>query len=104
MVLDKTGTITEGKPEVTGIILTDENNWDEEALLRLAYALEYKSEHPLAKAIVRRAECVGAAETVSDFKVYPGNGVSGIYNGVNVYAGSSAFIRQVACDISECEA
>ena len=76
-VLDKTGTITRGKPKVTDIIPAQ--GVSEEDLLKLAYSLEIKSEHPLAKAIVAEAEAKGTATfEVRDFMVLPGNGLTGI--------------------------
>jgi Cu2+-exporting ATPase len=90
-VLDKTGTITKGEPRVTDIIPT--NGSTAESLLNLAYSLELKSEHPLAKAIVQRAtEDNAVAETVEDFKALPGNGLTAVLNGVEVYGGSLKFI------------
>ncbi len=74
-VLDKTGTITKGEPEVTDVIPADGET--EEGLMRLAYSLEKLSEHPLAKAVVREAESRGVrAFAVEDFIVFPGNGLS----------------------------
>lgn len=76
-VLDKTGTITKGEPKVTDIIPAQGVSEDE--LLKLAYSLEVKSEHPLAKAIVAEAEAKGAAAfEVKDFIVLPGNGLTGV--------------------------
>jgi Cu2+-exporting ATPase len=90
-VLDKTGTITKGEPRVTDIIPT--NGSTAESLLELAYSLELKSEHPLAKAIVQRAtEDNAVAETVEDFKALPGNGLTAVLNGDEVYGGSLKFI------------
>ncbi len=90
-VLDKTGTITKGEPRVTDIIPTNGNT--AESLLNLAYSLELKSEHPLAKAIVQRAtEDNAVAETVENFKALPGNGLTAVLNGYEVYGGSLKFI------------
>ena len=92
VVLDKTGTITEGKPKVTDIIPI---NTTENELLSLAYSLEIKSEHPLAKAIVQKGEetSVTRAE-VQNFKALSGNGVTGELNGQTLYGGSLKFISE----------
>lgn len=75
--LDKTGTITVGCPQVTDILPAD--NVTEEELLTWAYALEIKSEHPLAKAVVTYAQSRGVTEKeVCDFKAAPGNGLSAV--------------------------
>lgn len=86
VVLDKTGTITEGKPVVTDILPCDGVNKDD--LLRIAYALEYKSEHPLGKAIVSYAEenNIDLIET-TDFKTLTGNGVEANIDGKSALAG-----------------
>ncbi|MDO5116464.1 MAG: heavy metal translocating P-type ATPase [Synergistaceae bacterium] len=95
VVLDKTGTITAGEPRVTDIVPAAEGG--EEELLRLACALEQKSEHPLARAIMRRAEESGLhAEELSDFQALPGNGLSGSWRGRAVYGGSYNFISGLA--------
>ena len=73
VVLDKTGTITSGEPAVTDLLPAPDVT--PEALLKTAYSLERKSEHPLAKAILRRAEEDGlSADEVLDFRALPGNG------------------------------
>lgn len=75
IALDKTGTITSGKPQVTD--LYPMNDVDEKELLSFAYALECKSEHPLAHAIVEKAKEVKVfAKKVEDFKILPGNGLT----------------------------
>ena len=80
VALDKTGTITSGEPKVTDMVPAEGIREDE--LLRLAYALEKKSEHPLARAILQRAEEKQmTAEEVSDFKALPGNGLTAVLNG-----------------------
>ena len=92
VVLDKTGTITAGQPQVTDILPSDE--FSERELLKLALALESKSEHPLAKAILRRAEEENIkAEEVSDFKTLPGNGLYATFNGKILSGGNLSFIR-----------
>ncbi len=77
VALDKTGTITEGRPEVTDILPAE--GYTEASLLALAYALEAKSEHPLAKAILKEAEeNQMTPEAITDFKALPGNGLSAV--------------------------
>lgn len=91
IALDKTGTITSGEPEVTDIIPT-ENTSDTE-LLQLAYSLEIKSEHPLAKAIVKKAEQFSlSAKESSNFTALPGNGLTAQIDGSEVYGGNLKFI------------
>lgn len=91
VVLDKTGTITSGEPKVTDILPA--YDMGEEELLRLAHSLEKKSEHPLARAILTLAEERGiAAAEVSDFKAFPGNGLSAKLDGVLLEGGSMKFI------------
>ena len=97
VVLDKTGTITEGKPKVTDVIPVgiSENN-----LLKIAYSLEIKSEHPLAKAIVEKAEERQISSfDITDFESKTGNGLCGTSENSKIYAGSSKYISTV-CDIS----
>ena len=91
VALDKTGTITEGEPRVTDIITAD--GFNEASLLSLAYSLERKSEHPLAKAVIQRAEEREInAQEVTDFKALPGNGLSAMINGDEVIGGSLKYI------------
>ena len=97
VALDKTGTITSGEPKVTDVIPA--NGYDEEALLAFAYALEKKSEHPLAKAIIDMAAglpFVVMNDEVTDFKAVPGNGLSGKLGTVNLYGGNQKFIGKYA--------
>lgn len=91
IVLDKTGTVTRGEPEVTGLFPAD--GVTEEALLSAAYGLECRSEHPLARAVVREAERRGmTADPVTDFSALPGNGLTALRNGERLYGGSRQFI------------
>jgi Cu2+-exporting ATPase len=91
VVLDKTGTITCGEPKVTDIIPI--GDFDNNKLLSLAYAVEKKSEHPLARAIVDYAEENGAQlREVSDFKALVGNGITASLDGAEVFGGSVRFI------------
>ena len=95
VALDKTGTITSGEPKVTDIILAEAKS--EQELLALAYTLEKKSEHPLARAINERAQADGiTAGEVDDFAALPGNGLSGIYEGSELCGGNANFIGSVA--------
>ncbi|SJZ66003.1 heavy metal translocating P-type ATPase [Eubacterium coprostanoligenes] len=97
VVLDKTGTITEGKPKVTDVIPVGISEND---LLQLAYSLEIKSEHPLAKAIVEKSETVQIPPfDITDFESKTGNGLCGTLENFKIYAGSSKYISTV-CDIS----
>ena len=93
-VLDKTGTITAGKPEVTDLIPAE--GVTEEELVTTAYLLEARSEHPLAKAVVNAIENPPCPmQPVVNWKALPGNGISAGYNGTMLYAGSGKFIRTV---------
>ena len=95
VALDKTGTITSGEPRVTDVIPAGAGS--ERELLQLATALEQKSEHPLAKAILQRAgELNMEAKPVSDFTALPGNGLTAVYEGKNLYGGNDGFISQYA--------
>ncbi|MCD8094979.1 MAG: heavy metal translocating P-type ATPase [Ruminococcus sp.] len=92
-VLDKTGTITAGEPQVTDIIPAD--GFTELELMKTAYALEAKSEHPLAKAILKRGDEDGLeALEVTDFQALPGNGLSAVYNNEKLTGGSLKFISE----------
>ena len=91
VALDKTGTITSGEPRVTDLIPAE--GVDERQLLELALALEKKSEHPLAHAVVERAQNLGLkAQEVSDFAALPGNGLTAMLDGEALSGGSLAFI------------
>ncbi len=91
VALDKTGTITRGEPAVTDIL--PEPGVDAQELLRLAAALEAKSEHPLAGAVVRRAQADGLiAAQAEDFSALPGLGLSGTLDGKKLLGGSLAYI------------
>ncbi len=91
VALDKTGTITGGEPKVTDILPAD--GVSEEELLRLAYALERRSEHPLAKAILQKAEeRKMTAEEVMDFQALPGNGLTAAWGGSKLSGGNYKFI------------
>ncbi|MCD8108602.1 MAG: heavy metal translocating P-type ATPase [Clostridiales bacterium] len=133
VAMDKTGTITTGKPKVTDVLPvvpaqtkrsgiketeiyknrsiddgsvettgresqdTAEYERAKQELLRIAYALEQKSEHPLARAIVEYAEENGlTAAAAEEFQAVVGNGLTGLWNGVRLYAGSQKYISSVA--------
>lgn len=92
VALDKTGTITSGKPKVTDMIPA--KGISQEELLRLAYALESRSEHPLARAIVDYAKEKGVqASEVTDFEALTGNGVQTKLNGSRLLGGSFKFMK-----------
>lgn len=91
VALDKTGTVTTGEPEVTDIVAV---GISEEDLMKIALSAEQKSEHPLAKAIVKKAEELAVtSENTEDFQVLPGNGIKAVVDGKSVVAGSSKFIK-----------
>lgn len=93
IALDKTGTITVGNPTVTDIIPL--NNTDKNTLLQLAYSIEKKSEHPLAKAIVKKCDDLKIKQcTVENFKVSPGNGLSATIDNNVLVAGNYDFISK----------
>lgn len=92
-VLDKTGTITKGEPKVTDIIPLEIT---ENELLQYAYSIETKSEHPLAKAIIVKAEELSLNPyEVTDFKAESGNGLSAEYNGKRIIGGSKKYISSI---------
>ena len=99
VALDKTGTITSGEPKVTDVLAADGTS--EEELLKLAYSLESKSEHPLAKAIVAYGEEKKTDQIpVTEFKALPGNGLEGKVGDADVKGGSLKF-AQSQTEISE---
>ena len=92
-VLDKTGTITKGEPKVTDIIPF---GISENELLQYAYSIETKSEHPLAKAVIAKAQEIGLVPyEITDFKAESGNGLSGEYNGEKIIGGSKKYISSL---------
>ena len=100
VVLDKTGTITKGMPEVVDIVPL--GGWDEAGLLRFVASAEFHSEHPLAEAIVREAEKRGISlEKTSRFDAVSGAGVRGTVNGKAVLVGSPEFLQQNGIGFSE---
>ena len=108
VVLDKTGTVTQGKPVVTDVIALEadgkaagENTQAYTELLRLAFSLEKMSSHPLAEAIVKKAEaCSAAFQEVSDYEMIPGQGISGTIGKVRCLAGNRKLMETNRIDIS----
>ena len=100
VVLDKTGTVTEGKPRVTDVLCA--GGMDEDTLLSAAASLEKPSEHPLAGAIVAEAEKRGLAlRPVSDFAAVAGGGVAARAEGTLLLAGNEAFMETSGVAVSE---
>ena len=100
VVLDKTGTVTEGKPRVTDVLCAD--GMDEDTLLSAAASLEKPSEHPLAGAIVAEAEKRGLVlQPVSDFTAVAGGGVAARAEGTLLLAGNEAFMETSGVAVSE---
>ena len=102
IVFDKTGTLTEGTPRVTDILVVPGH--DRATVLRLAAALESRSEHPLAKAVVAAAGITaGPLPTVENMMASPGKGVLGIVDGRRVAAGTEALLRESGIDVTPIE-
>jgi len=99
VVMDKTGTITQGRPQVTDII----SYLPQEDLLQIAGALEKQSEHPLAEAILKQAEGLDLP-AVAEFEAISGRGVTGVIEGTRYYAGNQALMEEHQIDISSAEA
>jgi P-type Cu2+ transporter len=98
VVMDKTGTLTKGKPEVTDVVPAD--GASEEELLRLVAAVERESEHPLAEAIVRRAEQAGANSVAADgFENVPGHGAVAAVQGRRVAVGNRRLMEREQVDL-----
>ena len=101
LVVDKTGTLTEGKPRVTGINVFAGSGFTDDALLAIAASLERLSEHPLARAVVSAAEERHLAlATASEFRAISGRGVEGFVSGKRVVAGMASFLREQGIEIS----
>ncbi len=102
VVMDKTGTITTGHPQVTEILPFDTNR---DELLAIAAGLEAGSEHPLAEAITSYAAEQGIAPVdVNDFRAVFGRGVTGVYNGNRYFAGNAAMMKENGIDVSNRQA
>ena len=97
VALDKTGTITEGNPKVVEVSPADGVSANE--LISVAYAIEVKSEHPLARAVVNYAENTTKLLEIADFEAHSGSGVSGVLNGERILGGSHKFISEF-CDLT----
>jgi Cu+-exporting ATPase len=101
VVLDKTGTVTEGRPTVTDIIVAEPVRGAEDKLLRLVASLEKSSEHPLADAIVRHANDRGLAlDDAESFDAVTGRGAVGIVDGVMLAVGNEALMADYAIDVA----
>lgn len=95
VALDKTGTITGGKPSVTDIVAVESSN--EASLLKVAYSLEINSEHPLSKAIVKEAEKKKTDKfKLNEFKIHPGLGISAKNGNIMFYGGNAEFVGEKA--------
>ena len=97
VVLDKTGTLTTGKPEVTDILPGDASLSE---LMRTAAALECKSEHPFAKAILRKMG-KNTYAPAADFETLPGRGVAGTVKGIRCYGGNDRLMKELGVTIPE---
>lgn len=92
VVLDKTGTVTKGMPEVSGIYPAE--CVTEAELLTKAYSLEVKSEHPLAKAIVKKGQDEGTVlNEVTEFEIFSGHGLKALYDGKEIFGGNLDYIK-----------
>jgi len=102
LVVDKTGTLTEGKPQVTGIALFPGSGFSEDSLLSIAASLERLSEHPLARAVVATAqEKRLPLAPASEFRATSGGGVEGLVSGKRVIAGTASFLRAKGIEIHQ---
>jgi len=99
VVLDKTGTLTTGKPAVTDVL---PNGISKKQLLAIAAAIEKRSEHPFARAILEKASGVSAAE-VESFETIPGMGVSGIIGGIRYYGGNERLMHSIGIEVPHLE-
>ncbi|ANK81711.1 MAG: copper-translocating P-type ATPase [Rhizobiales bacterium NRL2] len=103
LVVDKTGTLTEGRPELTDVVAAD--GWSEADVLGLAAALEKGSEHPLAEAVLKGAEARGvAAGATSDFEAVTGKGVKGRVDGRAILMGNRAMMDDAGIDVGAWQA
>jgi Cu2+-exporting ATPase len=96
MVVDKTGTLTEGKPEVTQLMWTDAAQSNQAALMKVLFTLEQQSEHPLATAVVKHLQPqVTATINMTDFESLTGRGVKAVFNGETYYVGSHRLLTEL---------
>jgi Cu2+-exporting ATPase len=102
VILDKTGTLTEGKPELTQILWLDQFKGDQGLMEQVLFTLEKHSEHPLAEAVVRYFE-KGAVQTIelADFESLTGKGVKGMFNGDAYFVGSHRMLTELKIEIPE---
>lgn len=102
VILDKTGTVTKGAPELTDVIL--EENWDEEQFLLLAGSAEKKSEHPLAQAIVEGIQSKGISLlAASEFEAIPGHGIRAVVDGKEIFMGTRKLMARQQIDMGAIE-
>lgn len=95
VALDKTGTITRGKPQVTDVVPTDSGTMKTEQILTLAAGIEGRSEHPLARAVVQYATTQGIVPAeISSFRAFSGAGAQATWRGKQVYIGSPALFQE----------
>jgi len=100
LVVDKTGTLTEGKPQLTGMIVFAGSGFTDDSLLSIAASLERLSEHPLARAVVSAAEEKRLPPAAaSEFRSISGRGVEGFVSGKRVVAGTASFLREQGIEI-----
>ncbi|HEX3661944.1 MAG TPA: heavy metal translocating P-type ATPase [Acidobacteriaceae bacterium] len=100
VVLDKTGTLTEGKPEVAAV--RGAEGWTEDQVLELAAGLEQRSEHPLARAVLSAAEKRGLrVPSATDVRAVPGKGIVGTMDGQHVAAGNAALMQDLGVAVPE---
>jgi len=98
LVVDKTGTLTRGRPTLDRVLVVAP--WKEEELLAVAAALERSSEHPLARALLEGAQARGVtAVAASDFRALPGRGVTGMYEGTPVAIGNAALMSEIGASL-----
>jgi len=104
VVLDKTGTVTEGRPVVTDFATNPQANRSDDEVLRVFASLETSSEHPLADAIVRYAKDRNLAlSTATSFAAVSGRGATGVVDGMTLLAGNAALMQEHAVDITQLE-
>jgi Cu+-exporting ATPase len=102
LVVDKTGTLTEGKPKVVAIVSV--SRYEENEILRLAASVEKASEHPLASAIVAAAQERGLVlSEMSDFESPAGKGAVGVIQGERISLGNASFLKELGIDTAACE-
>jgi Cu+-exporting ATPase len=102
VVLDKTGTITEGKPAVTDVVPAKDGGWSSRDLLRLVASVEASSEHPVAEAIVREAEGqLVSLAPVDGFQSFAGRGASGVVDGSAVLVGNQTLMEEYAVPLAD---